>query len=567
MRNRSLTRGLAALALSGILWAPTLSLAQPPADKQLIGRPQQPQDRSIDAGERAEVIAGVLKELIKSYVDPEKAKDLEAAIRSRQKNGDYDTITSATALARTLTAHLREVSHDKHLHVDYMPSFPGGPGPRPGPANRDQMGKRLAARNYGFKKLERLEGNVGYLELEGFLPAEFAAETAAAAMSFLANTDALIIDLRHNGGGDPTMVAFLCSYFFDAQPVHLNDLYHRPDNRTHQWWTLPYVPGRRYLGKEVYVLTSQRTFSAAEEFAYDLQCLKRATIVGETTGGGAHPGMGRRINDHFAMFVPTGRAINPVTKTNWEGTGVKPDIEVPAEKALGTAHRRAQEKLRQGEPPCGSEPSRDPDKAPKEPPPAQPGAGPPHPPRFGLTLLMLLKQKPVQNELKLTPAQIAVLEEAAAKEMRAFNELLPLGPDEHAKRMKELSKENDQMAAKILNPGQAKRLRQISLQVQAPRVFADPQVSQDLSLTEEQRQQIGQLLAETDRQMAQLIQPGITPEDTNQKLGELDKNAREKILSLLTAGQLASWNEMMGEPFRGPIGKGLRGIRRIRVSP
>jgi hypothetical protein len=346
-KSRTWTRVLAILILSGTLGVP--SLGQAPADKPVVSPPKQSPDRTIDTGERADVIAAVLKELLQSYVYPEKAKDMEAAIRARQKNGEYEAITSAAALARTLTAHLREVSHDKHLHVDYLAGFPGGPGPRAGPPNRDQMAKRLAARNYGFRKVERLEGNVGYLELDGFLPAEFAAETAAAAMSFLANTDALIIDLRHNGGGDPSMVAFLCSYFFDAKPVHLNDLYHRPDDSTHQWWTLPYVPGRRYLDKEVYLLTSKRTFSAAEEFAYDLQSLKRATIIGETTGGGAHPGKGHRINDHFMMFVPTGRAINPVTKTNWEGTGVKPDVEVPAEKALETAHRKAREKLAQVE--------------------------------------------------------------------------------------------------------------------------------------------------------------------------------------------------------------------------
>jgi C-terminal processing protease CtpA/Prc len=163
-----------------------------------------------------------------------------------------------------------------------------------------------------------------------------------AAMNFLANTDALIIDLRRNGGGDPAMVALISSYLFDAQPVHLNDLYFRPDDSTRQWWTLPYVPGKRYgAKKEVYVLTSKRTFSAAEEFTYNLKCLKRAKIVGETTGGGAHPGGGRRINEHFAIWVPSGRAINPITKTNWEGTGVTPDVDVPQDQSLKVAHNAA----------------------------------------------------------------------------------------------------------------------------------------------------------------------------------------------------------------------------------
>jgi len=200
--------------------------------------------------------------------------------------------------------------------------------------------------NFGFEKVERLPGNVGYIDLRGFQPAQFGAETVVAAMNFLANTDALIIDLRRNGGGEPAMVALISSYLFGPEPVHLNDLYFRPDNSTRQWWTLPYVPGKRYgEKKEVYVLTSNRTFSAAEEFTYNLKNLKRATIVGETTGGGAHPGGPRRINEHFGIWVPSGRAINPITKTNWEGTGVKPDVDVPADQALKVAHIAALKKV------------------------------------------------------------------------------------------------------------------------------------------------------------------------------------------------------------------------------
>jgi hypothetical protein len=196
------------------------------------------------------------------------------------------------------------------------------------------------------RRVERLAGNVGYLELDGFLDAEAAAGPAAAAMTFLANTDALIIDLRRNGGGSPHGVALLCSYLFDAEkPVHLNSLYWRRGNRTEEFWTRKDVAGPRYVGKDVYVLTSARTFSAAEEFTYNLQCLKRATVVGETTGGGAHPGGGFPLGEHFVMFVPTGRAINPITKTNWEGIGVKPDLAVPADKALEAAHERAVQKL------------------------------------------------------------------------------------------------------------------------------------------------------------------------------------------------------------------------------
>jgi C-terminal processing protease CtpA/Prc len=213
------------------------------------------------------------------------------------------------------------------------------------------MMKMAQKNNASYRRVERLAGNVGYLELDNFAHSDLAAGPAAAAMTFLANTDALIIDLRRNGGGSPQGVALLCSYFFDAdKPVLLNTMYWRRGDRTEEFWTLKDLAGPRYVGKDLYVLTSSRTFSGAEECAYNFQCLKRGTIVGETTGGGAHPGGTRPINDHFMMFVPTGRAINPITKTNWEGVGVKPDIDVPADKALDTAHQRAVEKLMENAP-------------------------------------------------------------------------------------------------------------------------------------------------------------------------------------------------------------------------
>jgi hypothetical protein len=317
-----------------------LLLAAPASLSQVLILKDQP-DLTLTATMRTEVIEGILKRLSDAYVFPEVARKMDQAIRERLLRNEYDQIHGAAELAKTLTAHLREVSHDKHLRVDYSADVL----PKrlqPAPKERTKMRDHAASRNFGFQKLERLEGNVGYLALEGFLPPELAGETAAAAMAFLAHTDALIIDLRHNGGGNPAMVALLCSYLFPAEPVvHLNDLYFRPKDSTHQWWTLPYVPGERYVDKPVYVLTSRRTFSAAEEFTYNLKCLKRATVVGETTGGGAHPGGPQPVNDHFLVWIPSGRAINPVTKTNWEGTGVKPDVEAPAELALKTAHLAA----------------------------------------------------------------------------------------------------------------------------------------------------------------------------------------------------------------------------------
>jgi C-terminal processing protease CtpA/Prc len=163
-------------------------------------------------------------------------------------------------------------------------------------------------------------------------------------MNFLANVDALIFDLRGNGGGDPKMIAFISTYLFD-EPTHLNDLYNRKEDSTTQYWTLPYVPGKRLSGKPVFVLTSKRTFSGAEEFSYNLKNLKRATIIGEVTGGGAHPVSGHRIDDHFMIGVPFARAVNPISGTNWEGTGVTPDVEVPAAEALDVANEMASEQI------------------------------------------------------------------------------------------------------------------------------------------------------------------------------------------------------------------------------
>jgi retinol-binding protein 3 len=313
------------------------------------GLAQGPQpDMTIDAATRAAVIGSIIKNLNQAYVFPEVAGKMEQSLRERVAAKEYDSVTSAKALAEKLTTDLQAVSHDKHLRVRYShEAIPERQNAEEPTAEEiEQFKTFLRQTNYGFEKVERLPGNVGYLDLRGFNPAEFAAETGAAAMNFLANSDALIIDLRRNGGGDPAMVAFLTSYLFGAEPVHLNDLYFRPDDSTHQWWTLPAVPGKRFGDKkEIYVLTSKRTFSAAEEFTYNLKNLKRATIIGETTGGGAHPGGGRRLDAHFQMFVPTGRAINPISKTNWEGTGVEPDVKLPAEQALKAAHVAALNKI------------------------------------------------------------------------------------------------------------------------------------------------------------------------------------------------------------------------------
>ncbi|MEW6051208.1 MAG: S41 family peptidase [Candidatus Zixiibacteriota bacterium] len=194
-------------------------------------------------------------------------------------------------------------------------------------------------------KLERLPGNIGYLDLRQFVGAEFAGQTAVNAMGFLANTDAIIFDLRQNGGGDPSMIQLLTSYLL-KEPTHLNSFYIRQTDSIAQFWSAAWVPGQRLEKADVYVLTSSFTFSGAEEFTYNLKNLKRATIIGETTGGGAHPVEEHFFPSlHFGARIPFGRAINPISGTNWEGTGVKPDIEIPADKALVVAQQTALKKL------------------------------------------------------------------------------------------------------------------------------------------------------------------------------------------------------------------------------
>jgi C-terminal processing protease CtpA/Prc len=324
------------IAIAALVLAAGAALAQ---------MPEQP-DLTIDAATRTKVIDGVLKRLNDSYVFPEVAKKMETSIRERASNKEYDQITSAKAFATKLTEDLQAVSKDKHLRVRYSHRAIPERGPRREPTaeQREQEKRELSWMNHGFSKVERLPGNIGYLEFLNFLDPDLGADTVAAAMNFVNNTDALIIDMRNNGGGDPAMVALVCSYLFGPEPVHLNDLYWREGNRTDEFWTKKEVAGKRYLNKDVYVLTSKRTFSGAEEFTYNLKNLKRATIIGETTGGGAHPGGGFRISENFGMFVPTGRAISPITKTNWEGTGVTPDVAVPADQALLTAQVMALKK-------------------------------------------------------------------------------------------------------------------------------------------------------------------------------------------------------------------------------
>ena len=314
---------------------------------QAMGPNVSPATLRIDAATRARVIDTAIARLEEHYVFPEVAKRMGDSLRARRARGAYDSHDNAMTFARRLNDDVRELGRDKHLRVNYsarpLPPRPAAGAP-PSPEDREAQRRRLEADNCGFDKAEMLEGNIGYLKFDMFADAELCGPTAARAMNKLANAQALIVDLRENGGGSPEMVAYVSSYLFSKR-THLNDLWTRRTNETEEFWTRD-VPGPKFGGeKPVYVLTSSYTFSGAEEFTYNLKALKRATIVGETTGGGAHPVSGQRIDDHFMIGVPFARAINPITRTNWEGTGVEPDIKVPASEALATAQRLIRERV------------------------------------------------------------------------------------------------------------------------------------------------------------------------------------------------------------------------------
>jgi hypothetical protein len=279
--------------------------------------------------------AGVL--LTTNYIFPDRAADAKGKIDAALAAGDYDSITAPEAFAEKLTSDLQSVTHDKHVRI-----FPP-PAPRP-PAGATTVPARAPQRVYaGFSRVDRLKGNIGYIKLLNFPDSAGPfGQTANQAITDLAGTNALIIDMRDNGGGSPDGIAYLCSFFFDPKtPVHINGFVNRKSGTnefsTEESYTRP-VPVS-YLGKLVYLLTSKRTFSGGEEFLYDLQTQKRARLIGEVTGGGANPGGIRPLPSAFAIFIPGGRAVNPITKTNWEGTGVTPDHAVDETLAFQAAMR------------------------------------------------------------------------------------------------------------------------------------------------------------------------------------------------------------------------------------
>ena len=308
---------------------------------------QTPPDKVIDARMQAEIIDSVTQSLNEIYVFPDVAKKMEKHLRKQYKKKAYKDITSLTEFTQKLTEDLGEISHDKHLWVRYVPdemmSMFEGDTLTDEQKRRELEDKRRD--NFCFKEIKLLQGNIGYVDLRCFSDAGDAGPTAVAAMNFLAHTDAIIFDLRQNGGGSPSMIQLISSYFF-PEPVHLNSFYIRKSDSTHQFWTQACVQGPRMTDVDLYVLTSSYTFSGAEEFTYNLKNMERATIIGDTTGGGAHPIDVKPFqNLNIGMSLPFGRAVNPITGTNWEGTGIAPHIAVPQEQALDVAHLEALKKL------------------------------------------------------------------------------------------------------------------------------------------------------------------------------------------------------------------------------
>ncbi len=315
--------------------AQSLTATAPPALAELA---------TLDAAARHRVIDGAIAIVTKYYVDALVAQKMATAIREHETNGDDNGATDGSTFADLLTRQMRDVSHDKYVAMIYSTVTTRQHSPAPTPEEVARYRKEMEQNNCTFEKVAILPHNIGYLKFNSFPDASICGPTAAAAMAKLNHADAIIFDLRDNPGGYSNMVALIATYLFD-RPTHLNDFYNRSENSTEESWTLPPIPGNGLADKPAFVLTSSTTFSAAEGFSYDLKMLKRATLVGETTSGRGHMGAEHRIDDHFTIRVPGIRVINPISRTNWEGTGVEPDVKVKAGDALGVAIGLAEGKL------------------------------------------------------------------------------------------------------------------------------------------------------------------------------------------------------------------------------
>ena len=296
----------------------------------------------ISAADRGRTIDEIARLLEARYVDADKGRRLAAELR--RARGQWEAVADGPALASALTNWLRRTSGDGHFAVDYSASPIPADGGEAEFLDAEIERYYGAHVNHGVQKIERLDGNIMLIDLRVFPPHELGGDVIEAMMTVAAQGDALIIDLRKNGGGMDTVDTIISQLVPQGSP--LSGSFDRPSgaSTTH---VSPAPSGARRFGdtKPLYILTSKRTFSAAEALAYDLQALKRATIVGEITGGGANPFEYRRVHTHFALSLPEKRSINPITGTNWQDVGVHPDVAVPADQALETALSLAKQAL------------------------------------------------------------------------------------------------------------------------------------------------------------------------------------------------------------------------------
>ena len=293
--------------------------------------------------EKKQVIDSVSSNLTKYYIFPELADQMISLLNSQFVEGKYKELKSYEQFGQMITRDLRSIKNDKHLWIWYNPGW-----------IKNELSKvidlseginkgllKAQKENFGFKEIKILDGNIGFFRFDEFSDYPEALETIIGVFKFVQYSDALIIDLRNNYGGSPEMVQFLCSFFFSIPSIHLNSLKYKGDSKMTQYWTYHFLPGPRLIDQTVYLLVSEKTASAAEEFAYNLQNLKRAKIIGVRTRGAAHHNEFKIINNNYFMSVPIARAINPITNSNWEEIGIKPDVEIGPELAFNKAYQSA----------------------------------------------------------------------------------------------------------------------------------------------------------------------------------------------------------------------------------
>ena len=302
----------------------------------------QESESTLSKKDKKAIVSSIQTNLQETYIDLELSNKMVAELKKNLNSKKYSAITNPNDFSETLTEDLQEVSQDLHLKVRFEPKRIAKKKRVMPEDMRLKMEQRMAMKmseiNYGFIETKILNGNIGYLNLKLFSDTKYAEDAATAAMNFLSNTNAIIIDLRSNGGGVPSMMQLLSSYFYDETPVLLSNFYERKTDSTTQMHTLAQVDGKRYTNKPVYILTSKQTFSAAEAFAYTLKHLDKATVVGEVTKGGANRTKRINLNDDFTISIPYINPVHPITKSNWEGVGVLPNIETSNEDALAYAY-------------------------------------------------------------------------------------------------------------------------------------------------------------------------------------------------------------------------------------